>query len=413
MGFLETYINFNQGGSIFTIGTLQDNGVIYTNLPYTSANLDSNVYYFSPLIIANIPVFTNLGIPISGAGSRLTTGNFEFNGIAIEDSSGNMYLGHRRGGNLAGAIIKFDINTNSTGLFVGNLTANGSTDGITTGARFFALGDMVIDSNNNLFALDQAGRCIRKITPNGVVTTFAGTASNPTNLYVDGIGANARFPTYGSSRMAIDSDDNIYLVSAAQQAGTLRKITPQQVVSTLAGAAGQTGYQDGIGSSARFTNPNTVAVDSNKNIYVFDGGNYNLRKVTQDGTVTTFAGINEGQVCSNSELNPYSCDGIGSGAKFNAFLNQGAIIDQFNNLYFSQNNNIRKVDLNTAEVKTIGGQGGDVDGGVSISGTGFDVRFDYISSLKLDKIQSGIILISNLEGTSVVKMKQGGFYSRQ
>ena len=246
-----------------------------------------------------------------------------------------------------------------------------------------------------------------------VVTTFAGNASNPSNIYTDGIGTIARFPTHPPTKMTIDSDDNIYLVSAAQNARTLRKITPQQVVSTLAGAAGQTGYQDGIGSSARFTNPHTVAVDSNKNIYVFDGGNYNLRKVTQDGTVTTFAGINEGQICSNSELNPYSCDGIGSGAKFGSLESQSAIVDQFNNLYFSQNNNIRKVDLNTAEVTTIGGQGGDVDGGVSISGTGFDVRFDYISSLKLDKIQSGIILISNSEGTSVVKMKQGGFYSKQ
>ena len=410
MGLLETRNLGN--GSIYTIGNPYGDGIIYTNLPYTSANLDSNVYYFSPLIIANIPVFSNLSGPISGAGSQLATGDFEFNGIAIEDSSGNMYLGHREGGTLAGAIIKFDINTNSTGLFVGNLKTNGSTNGITTGARFFALGDMAIDSNDNLFAVDQAGRCIRKITPEGVVTTFAGTASNPTNLYVDGSAANATFPSSSLARISIDSDDNIYLVSPAQQSRTLRKITPAGIVSTLAGAAGQTGFQDGVGASARFGIPVALAIDSNKNIYVFDRDNYNLRKVTPDGTVTTFAGISGvGQNCENSELNPLLCDGIGTGAKFASVTS--AVIDQFNNLYFSQNTNIRKVDLNTAEVITIGGKGGDIDGGVSISGSGFDVRFNNIFSLKLDKIQSGIILISNLESPSVVKMKQGGFYSKQ
>lgn len=412
MGLLKTYINFNQNGSISTIGTLQDNGVIYTNPPYIEANLNSDVYYFSPLIIGNIPVFSVGVEPISGAGSHLSIGGggFRFNGVAVEDSSGNMYLGHRQDGTLAGAIVKFDINTNSTGLFVGNFTAGGSTDGVTTSTRFFALGDMVIDSNDNIFAVDQAGRCIRKITPAGVVTTFAGNASNPTNLYIDGNSTDARFPTYIPSKISIDSDNNIYLVSAVSQARTLRKITSAGAVSTLAGLAGQTGFQDGLGANARFTSPSSLAIDSDKNIYVFDSDNHNLRKVTPNGTVTTFAGISGvQQTCTNSEANPLLCDGIGTGAKFGDTTNQSAIIDQYNNLYFSQNNNIRKVNLNTSEVTTIGGRGGDNDGGISISGTGFDVRFDFISSLKLDQIQSGVILISNLEGSSVVKMKQGGF----
>lgn len=409
MGLLKTYINFNQNGSISTIGTLQDNGVIYTNPPYIEANLNSDVYYFSPLIIGNIPVFLDGLAPTSGAGSQLSIGGgFLFNGVAVEDSSGNMYLGHRHGGTVAGAIVKFDINTNTTGLFVGNQILNGSTDGVTTGTRFFSLGDMVIDSNDNIFAVDQAGRCIRKITPAGVVTTFAGNASNPSNIYTDGIGTIANFPTYNQTKMAIDSDDNIYLVSAAANARTLRKITPAGTVSTLAGLAGQSGFQDGLGASARFNLPTAIAIDSNKNIYVFDTYNHNLRKVTLAGEVTTFAGISGvQQICANSEANPLLCDGIGTGAKFGEPL--CAIVDQFDNLYFGETNAVRKVNLNTAEVTTIGGVPGDIDGTISISGTGFNVGFNLIRTMKLDPTQSGVILISNFEGSSVVKMKQGGF----
>lgn len=396
------------------MGTPQDNGVIYTNLPYTSANLDSNVYYFSPLIIADIPqIKNNIGVTISGAGSELviSSNKLIFNKTAVEDRFGNIYLNHIHGGTAAGAIIKYNANTNTTGLFVGNQIFNGSTDGTTTNARFFALRDMVIDSNDNIFAVDQAGRCIRKITPAGVVTTFAGNASNPSNIYTDGIGTIARFPTYNRTRMAIDSDDNIYLVSAAENARTLRKITPAGTVSTLAGLAGQSGFQDGLGTSARFNLPTAVAIDSNKNIYVFDAGNHNLRKVTPAGEVTTFAGSSQGQTCMFTEENPTLCDGIGSEAKF--FDPLCAIVDQFDNLYFGEVFAVRKVNLNTAEVTTIGGVPGgySINYRVPVSGTGFNVPFDLLESMKLDPTQSGVILISDSQ--CIIKMKQGGFYSKQ
>src|SRR3954454_15130910 len=113
--------------------------------------------------------------------------------------------------------------------------------------------------------------------------TLAGVA--PRN--VDGTGANARFATV--SGMTSDSAGNIYLVD--QVANTVRKITPAGVVTTIAGLAGYVGSSDGFWSAARFKNPRDIAIDPSGNLYVADTGNSTIRKITPDGNVTTIAGF--------------------------------------------------------------------------------------------------------------------------
>ena len=91
------------------------------------------------------------------------------------------------------------------------------------------------------------------------------------------------------SGVAVDSAGNVYVADTANQ--IIRKITPAGVVSTLAGLPGSIGSADGQGSSARFQYPRGVAVGSAGNVYVADQGNHTIRKVTPDGVVSTLAGL--------------------------------------------------------------------------------------------------------------------------
>jgi sugar lactone lactonase YvrE len=133
------------------------------------------------------------------------------------------------------------------------------------------------------------------------VTTVAGLAGHLGS--VDGTGSAARFRY--PQRVAVDNAGNLYVTVNS----TVRKITPEGVVSTLAGVAGERGSMDGTGSAARFGYPNGVAVDSAGMVYVADSGNNTIRKITADGVVSTLAGLAGSSGTAN---------GTGSNARFNS-----------------------------------------------------------------------------------------------
>jgi secreted PhoX family phosphatase len=116
------------------------------------------------------------------------------------------------------------------------------------------------------------------------VTTLAGAAGMSGSA--DGTGATARFN--GPSGVAVDSAGNVYV--ADQHNHTIRKVTADGVVTTLAGTAGMSGSADGTGAAARFNQPTGAAVDSAGNVYVADQLNSIIRKVTPTGITTTIAG---------------------------------------------------------------------------------------------------------------------------
>jgi len=134
----------------------------------------------------------------------------------------------------------------------------------------------VFDGDGILYVFDNGNHTIRKVTPAGVVTTFAGSGSNGSE---DGTGTAASFNYLRGG--AFDGDGNLFVADAGNR--TIRKVTPAGVVTTFAGSAGSAGSINGIGPAARFSYPVGVAFDGDGNLYVADDGGTKIRKVTPAG----------------------------------------------------------------------------------------------------------------------------------
>lgn len=214
-------------------------------------------------------------------------------------------------------------------------TVAGSTPGLENGdvsvAQFSVPWDVVIDSQGNLFITDSNNHRIRKIDlSTGQVTTFAGTGTGGAGQggFADGPGNTARFNT--PRGLAIDADDNLYVADAGNN--RIRKVDPSGNVTTLAGS-GILGFTNGAGNEARFRFPTGVEVDANGVVYVVDQNNNSIRRVDTSGKVTTIAGDG---VFGNT-------DGVGEAARFGT--PEGIAIDANGDLYITDLNNsvIRKI----------------------------------------------------------------------
>lgn len=117
-----------------------------------------------------------------------------------------------------------------------------------------------MDGAGNLFIADCTNNTIRKITPDFAVTTLAGKAGSDGSA--DGTGSAARF--YHPSGVAVDGAGNVFVADTENH--TIRKITPAGAVTTVAGTAGSAGAVDGTGAAARFHTPTSVALDGAGNV---------------------------------------------------------------------------------------------------------------------------------------------------
>ena len=283
-------------------------------------------------IYGQVTTFAGSGVQGSNNGTG-TTASFNHPARGAFDANGNLYITDRDN-----YLIRKITPSGVVSTYAGN-GAVGSTGGALLSSSFNQSNGIAIDGLGNIYITDAASNLIRMITSAGVVSIFAGSG-NPALLDGTGTSASFYFP-YGD---ALDAAGNIYIADTFNN--SIRKITPAGVVTTIAGN-GTSGLTNGNGSVATFYNPNCVFLDNKTGtIYVSDAINYTVRKIDALGNVTTFVGSGT-QGTSN---------GIGKNASFGAI--GGVTMDAAGYLYVADlgNNLIRRVDA-TGLVTTLAGTG--------------------------------------------------------
>lgn len=165
-------------------------------------------------------------------------------------------------------------------------STGGYADGTGAAAQFYYPTGAATDAAGNVYVAEKDSHKIRKITPAGVVTTLAGSS----NGYADGTGTAALFSS--PMNLTVDPDGNVYVVDHGNH--KIRKITPGGVVTTFAGST--EGDTDGTGTAAKFRYPYSIDIDPSGNLWVIDTHNHKLKKITPNGVVTTVAGTTSGYV---------------------------------------------------------------------------------------------------------------------
>ena len=256
--------------------------------------------------------------------------------------------------------------------FAGSGSA-GFADGAGAAASFDWLHGVSVDSIGNVYVGDYSNKRIRKILPSGLVLTLAG---NGIAGGANGIGTNAQF--FGPTDFALDQSGIMgYVVD--QQNNRVRSIALATAsVSTLAGS-GFAGFADGTGVAAQFSAPTSAVWHPSGTLYVGDGegSNHRVRRINiATKAVDTLAG-NGAAGGSN---------GVGTSARFN--FPRGVALDAtFSTLYVAEQggNRIRSVDLSTALVQTVAGSG------IGGFGDAFGVAAAFSAPIMLDTSSSGVL----------------------
>jgi trimeric autotransporter adhesin len=264
---------------------------------------------------------------LSGDGGLATEAQLnEPSGLAV-DSAGNLYIADTRNHQIRKVTTTGIIST-----VAGNGSQGDRVDGsLATAAKLRYPSAVALDSEGDLYIMDNGDARILKVTATGIISTVAGTGAS-------GFNGDGGWATEGRlnspNHMAVDSEGNLYIAYPDNQ--RIRKVTPTGIISIVAGN-GTMGFSGdgGLATDAQLKCPSYVAVDSAGNLYIGDRLNYRIRKVTPTGIISTVAG--------NGTMGFSGDGGLATKAQLNG--TEGMAFDSTGNLYIADrfNNRIRKV----------------------------------------------------------------------
>jgi outer membrane protein OmpA-like peptidoglycan-associated protein/sugar lactone lactonase YvrE len=304
------------------------------------------------------------------------------NGLAV-DKQGNLYIADQ-GNNCIRKVTPDGVVT----VYAGSRTA-GFKDGPANEARFNGPCGMTVDEKGNLFVCDYYNHCIRKIDPNGIVSTYAGIGLEG---YKDGKADQAMF--HSPLAVVADKQGNLYVGDFENHA--IRKISTDRTVSTFVG--GKMGNKDGTGEYAQIAGPASLSMDKQGNIFLVDVYNSSIRKITPSGYTTTVLSKDlKGFVDSTIVIGKinFQSSGLGSGN------GGGIMVDDDGDLYIADGpgNVVLFVNMSSKVVKFLAGNGtpGLVDG------EGLRARFN--NPIELARDPRGYIYVADFNNHAVRKIE--------
>ena len=315
----------------------------------------------------------------------------------------------------------------SPGLYLvaGQDGGSGTLDGTGQDARFAQPSGIAMDDGGNLYVTDYVSATVRKISPQGAVTTIAGSPFRQGNFDGDALAVAGFYVPRG---IAVDPQGNVYVkdYEGLRRIGTDGNVTtpaslsvrsaslvsdhtgniftafdnaiyrtsPAGITTVLAGAANDSapssityGYSDGTGTSARFNGPSDLTVDPEGNLLVADRQNYVIRKITQAGVVSTIAGVPETRG---------NVDGAATTARFDELTSITA--DRLGNVFVIDNGKVRRLDA-SGLVTTL----------YALDGHGVSASSQEVRDFVADPI--GNLYFADAAGNRVVRVSAEGVVS--
>lgn len=277
-------------------------------------------------------------------------------------------------------------------LWAGHASTSGYADGAAADARFKNPSGMAIDASGNLYVADRDNRVIRKVAPDGTVSTLAGKAG-AVLASTDGQGDQARFS--GPSSMILGQDGHLYVIDD----NTVRRVTLNGLVSTVTGKSGET-YGGSLPSDPgpRFTILAGIAQDAQGHLYVSDSAVSVVYKITLTPTVTV-------SLLAGAPLQRGTVDASLTSARFNQ--PEGLATDAAGNVYVAEwaDGTIRKI-TPQGMVSTYAGKAGVHS---TVNGTLAQARFARPSHLRFDG--SGNLIIVDVGNDTIRKIATDGTVS--
>ena len=323
----------------------------------------------------------------AGDGGRAIDASLSFpEGIAF-DAAGNMYVS-----DWTDCRIRRITTDGMIGTFAGDGQCRFAGDGgAASKASLRSPNGLAMDHSGNLFVADVNNRRIRKIAPDGVISTVAGNG----NIFFEGDGGPAtRTSLFWPDAVATDATGSIYIADTRN--GRIRKVAPDGIIQTVAGNGLYRAVADGSSAlDVYMTLPRGFTRDAQGNIYIADTNNHRVWKVSPDGVATLFAGIGAPSCCVDGGP---AVKGMLSGPT-------DVAVDARGDVYIADggNHRIRKVGAD-GKISTWGGTG--EEGSQGDGGPVSKAQLNYPIGLVFDP--AGYLYIADAEDHKVRRVAPDG-----